>query len=1040
MIKVALPPQLRRFVRRNADPGCRRRPGIFAVLAGLFLALALPSGAQAQAPVDAEALRVPWTDSAGLGFVSDAGEVRSFAADLARMIAGEAGLALRFERYDTPGQLIEAIGDGRSDLAFIADLPPLRARNLALAPVAEVQLLLYVRQSEPAEVTLAGMGGRRIGVMQGTAGARLALPEGARRVVFDDQIVAFAQLLAGRVDGVLMAHTFAERTLRLSGISGLVRPVFPPAQVVVQHLLLNRDRAALAPRIEAALTRLEASGAMTDLRTRWSMVPPVPIPEVLTVGVQPFPPYQVVRPDGSVTGFSVETLKALAARSDLKLRFKVVTPEDWLRGPRPGSFDLLPARSITREEIQWMQFSLPVQTIEYAVFVPAARAGLGLDPGRMRIGILATSPIRSEVARDLGRALLPVADAAAGVEALRSGRLDAVIFPAVSFEDYLSGRGEAGQVHRLAAPVFRGELAIAMRAGLGDLKARLNVVIPGFLGSLEYQTLVRRWFDDPPFWTRARVHGALAMGGALALLGALAFLAQTWRARRQEARLRAETTAVSDRLAAILASTRQAIFGFDSAGGIAVINPSGRQLLSLPEGAVPRRWPPRAVFLDPLSAEALPPGEDPLDRLSRDVLLRGAVYLFRADPGAEPHYVRVSIDRVTDPHSALAHVLILEDDDENELTRQKLIRAQRLSSMGLLTGGLAHDFNNILATILYNAQLARLTAEGPGATVLDRIIASVEQGSALTRRLLGFARRRAQAGGAVRLADSLREVEALAAPAIGAALRLEVALPEEDLFLGCDGGELENALLNLVLNARDAIQQAGQGDRIRIAVRCRDLDAGDGAGQPRPMAEIAVSDNGPGMTEEVRRRAADPFFSTKVASGGSGLGLAMVESFVTRAAGRFLIYSEPGEGTTVRLCLPRVSAEGGALAPVPPDAVPLGRGARILLVEDNAELREPMADLLRDIGYVVETAPSAVVARARLEAGRLPDLVLSDIVLPGGLSGVALAQEVRRRHPGLPIVLITGFAEYDAAQVQALAVPVLSKPCPLPELARAIRG
>lgn len=1010
-----------------------------ALCLALGVWIGLSSGGAAQ-DADAPVLRVPWTQSAGFGFLSDTGEVRSYAADLARMIAEEAGFSLRFERYDSAPEVIAAMRDGRADLlASVGRLPTLEASSLFSAPVAETQLLLYLRSDAPNDWSFETFQGRRIGGLRGTSASRQPLPDGAEFVPFDDQITAFAKLLVGEIDGVIVAHALGERTLRTAGIEPNVRPSFPPVAVQHNHVALNRAQGALMPRIEAALDRLESSGALVHLADRWFMLPPVPVPDRLTVGVTQFPPYQVVTEEGAFTGFAVEVLRGLAARSDIELAFEEVTLESWARGPRPGGFDLVPARSINADETQWLQFSLPIQTFEYATFVSAETSLTAIDPARHRIGILSGSPIRDTISATVGGTLIPIGGAVEGADALARGDIDALIFPSVSFEASTAAQGREDRFRRLEAPVFNSELAVAMRPGLGDLEQRLNVVIPGFLGSLEYRTLVQEWIETPRFWTPHRVRLLIIAAAAVAVLGLAAFLIQNWRARRVAERLRAEAVSASERLSAILTSTRHAIFGFDAQGQIAVINPSGRALLSLPQTEGAGQWPDEAVFLDPMTGAAFAPEDDPLRRVLRGEMLKGPVYLFQPATDAKPHFVRVSSDRVTDTRTALATLLIIEDDNDNELTRQKLDRSHRLSSLGLLTGGLAHDFNNILATVLYNAQMARIAADGRMAKVLDRIIDTVGQGSDLSRRLLSFARQTPQPVRAVNLAASLQELAALSHTAIGEAIDLVIPDIADDLFAYCDPGELENALLNLVLNARDAMVNAGCGDQIAIQVRTYDWSdvTEDGAGV-RPTVEISVSDNGPGMSESVRRRAADPFFSTKTGSGGTGLGLAMVESFAARASGHLSIYSELGHGTTVRLRLPRVCAEGDQIVETPSGPLPRGNGERILLVEDQAALREPMAELLRELGYGVETAATGPAALATIEHGATFDLVLSDIVMPGGMSGLDLARALRQRCPEMAVILMTGFADAGSEEMTNLKVQVLQKPCPVPELARAI--
>ncbi|MGR3803215.1 transporter substrate-binding domain-containing protein [Marinibacterium profundimaris] len=1031
----------KRIVRRAVS---RILPCLLAI--ALLLTVPLPLRAQGQSadPGATQApLRVPWVSAPGFGTLAPDGKVISFAADVARMVADEAGLELDFVEYDTPAALIEAARDGETDMiGSIGRLRALQDIHLFYGPVAQLHFVLYVRNDAPNDWTIDTFQGRRIGVIRNTAAAGMSLPEGAELITFDEQITALGKLLIGEVDGVVMVHARGDRTIRSAGIGELVRVTSPPVLSRQFYLALSDSRAGLGPRVSDALERIETSGALEVLRERWAMVLPPEPPEALTVGVTHFPPYQVITEDGQLTGFSVEVLRALAQRASVDLQFEPITGESWAAGPRPGAFDLVPARSVNAEESQQLEFSLPIQTIDYA---PHVRAGSNLqitaptDLADLRVGLQFTSPIRARIEAEIGAPVIPIENVAAGIDALRNDEIDVLIYPALSVSDLLDEEGLQDEVTRLNAPIFSNGLAIAMRPGVGDLKRRLDVVIPGYLGTSDYRRLSRTWLETPPYWTPERLQRLFRAGGVVLLLALLAFLAQNWRAKTVAERLRAEALAANERLSSIMANTRQAIFGFDAGGEIAVINPSGRALLASTDATAPARWPDEAEFLDPVSRAPFTNGDDPLQRALSGEPVHGHVCLFRRDRNHQPRFVRVSGDAIHDSRTALRALLIVEDEHDNELTRQKLDRSHRLSSMGQLTGGLAHDFNNILATVLYNAELAKMMAEVPDQPLLDRIIDTVRSGSDLTRRLLAFARRSPEPARAVNVARSLKETEALARPVIGETIRLDIEEVAEDVHIHCDRSELETALLNLILNARDAITGAGKGDTVSVQLRCYDLlDADTGPGR-QPVVEISVSDNGPGMTEDVRQRATDPFFSTKTETGGTGLGLAMVESFVTRSDGLLSIYSEPGLGTTVRLRVPRVTAEDTA---PPTQAAPeLARGndERILLVEDQHDLREPMAELVRGLGYRVETAETADAAIERLDSGASFDLVLSDIVMPGTHSGLGLAEHLRSRHPDVAAVLMTGFADVGADEVAHLDLKVLRKPCPLPDLARALR-
>ena len=987
---------------------------------------------------DRAVVRVPWTASAGYSFTDPDGTPHSFFIDLARMIADEAEFDVTFVEYPSPVAATQAIRDGDADMLAGVNRAVFDSPEVLFAgPVAETQFTLFLRQDAPQDMSFGTFEGARVGAVRDTVASRIAPPDGTEMVLFDDQITAFGKLLNSEVDGVIALSPLGLRTLRKTGLESLIRPSFPPIRQNQHFVALRQEHADLLPRIEAAVTRLEDNGALESLRGKWFMVPAIPVPDVLTVGVTHFPPYSLVEEDGTFSGFSIEVIREVAERANIDLRFVAISRESWTRGPRLDAFDLLPARSVTEAEEEFLEFTSPIQSIDYVTFVRTEDSGKELDPDSDRIGLLFSSPLFDKIGQTLGTELVPVAGIEEAASALGDGTVDAVIFPRRTFEDYVTEAGTSGQFARLPEPLFQNELAIAMRPGLGDLQERLNVVIQGFLGSGQYRQIAARWLEPPQFWTPERVTRMLYGFAALVGLGATAFIIQNWRARRTAERLHAVAAASNSRLAAVLSGTSQAVFGFGTDGSLAIANPSGRALLGLdPTG--PAQWPASAELIDPVSGKVWNFAENDIHEMSDQDSVHGQLCLFRTESAQTPRYVRLTSDTVSATESGLASILIVDDDHLNEMNRQQLDRSQRLSSLGMLTGGLAHDFNNVLGSILFNAEIGQMRGPDAAPEVLERIVTAVGAGRNLTHRLLAFSRETPQDPRPVNVGDSFKELGILARSAITEAITLDLPDIDTELFVFCDVGELENALLNLILNARDAMHDAGIGDRITVGVRTYDSDH-----QPafpldnRQKLEVSVSDNGPGMNETVRRHATDPFFTTKDDGGGSGLGLSIVASFVHRASGDMSIYSEPGQGTTVRLRLPRVTAEGQH-QPNSNEAVPHGAGQRILLVEDQVDLREPLAAILHQIGYTVEDVETGAEAIDLLEGGAAFDLVLSDIVMPGGISGVELVRALCTRFPDLPVILMTGHANISTEELRQLDVPVLQKPAPVSELAQAI--
>ena len=397
-----------------------------------------------------------------------------------------------------------------------------------------------------------------------------------------------------------------------------------------------------------------------------------------------------------------------------------------------------------------------------------------------------------------------------------------------------------------------------------------------------------------------------------------------------------------------------------------------------------------------------------------------------------------------------ANRVLAEEAAERRAAETALWHAQKLDSIGQLTGGIAHDFNNLLTVISGNLQLIHGSIAAGGAAqpaardrLLQRLASAenaTEHAAKITQQLLAFARRGTLIVEPVDIVAFLSAEESFLRRAAGEAVAVEFAhMP--DLWHGqTDPILLEAAILNLVVNARDAMGDGGrlliEGANVAIDRGSMENARGVAAGE---YVRIVVSDAGCGMAPEVAERAFEPFFTTKEAGKGSGLGLSQVYGFVKQSKGHVLLDSALGEGTAVSLYLPRATAlpKAAAIGEGPAELV-AGGGETVLIVEDNELVRETMTMMTESLGYRVLTAGGAAEA-LELIGGKTPvDMLLSDVVMPGGVNGLELAQQVRALCPGLPILLVSG---YPAAAVdRAGHYPILRKPCRREELARELRA
>jgi signal transduction histidine kinase len=363
----------------------------------------------------------------------------------------------------------------------------------------------------------------------------------------------------------------------------------------------------------------------------------------------------------------------------------------------------------------------------------------------------------------------------------------------------------------------------------------------------------------------------------------------------------------------------------------------------------------------------------------------------------------------------------------SERAQAAMMRGQKLEALGRLTGGIAHEFNNLLQTLTTALQLAALTSTQPKVqSLIETCKRTVVRATALTGQLGSFGRVQDARLLTVDPCEQLRNAVQLIRNVLrqGIALELECA---NDLWpVTVDPLQFDLALLNLAINARDAMPDGG---RLSIGARNCVLEpapghSGGGAGGVDYLL-ITVTDTGTGMTPEVLAHALDPFFTTKEAGKGTGLGLAQAYAFATQSQGSLTLSSVPGQGTTVELHLPRATL---ALSPQPGragEAAALRGSGRVLLVEDDALVRDTVVRGLEESGFEVLVAASGDRALAMIEAGLEVDVVFSDIVMPGKLSGIDLAGILRERRPGLPVVLATGYTDQRATLpgVQVLAKP-----------------
>jgi len=586
-----------------------------------------------------------------------------------------------------------------------------------------------------------------------------------------------------------------------------------------------------------------------------------------------------------------------------------------------------------------------------------------------------------------------------------------------------------------------------------------DYTMPGFSGAEALRLLHRRGLDVPFIFVsgtlseemavaamRAGAHDYIVKDRLKRLVPAIERELRDAEGRRAQARDRAEREAAERRFRQVLALAPDAIVATDAAFRVTIYNRTAEALFGYSEVEAVGQpldllLPSRYVELhrDRMSAFAAAPGAP------RRMNERFDVFGRRKDGKEFP--AEAAIARFVEDGSE-TFMAVIRDVSERKALEAQLRQSQRMEAVGQLTGGIAHDFNNLLTIVIGNLDLLleRLTRQGkdPEAAEMARLALDASlRGATLTRQLLAFSRRQPLEPKAFDMNALVGDTIGLLRRTLGQQLEIDTRFAGDLWPVLADPGQLESAFANLAINARDAMPQGG---RLTIETANKQLDE-DYAAQNVDVAAgdyvmLAVSDNGCGIAPEALEKVFDPFFTTKEPGQGTGLGLSMVYGFAKQSNGHVKIYSELGHGTTVRLYLPRAGADRQRedVRPCAPSE-PLTGDATVLVVEDSAEVRRVAVNHLLAFGYRVIEAGNGREALERLAEDDTIDLLFTDVVMPGGISGPELARQARGLRPGLKVLFTSGYAEtaMDGGLLAGLSGNLLSKPYRKEELARKLR-
>lgn len=490
-------------------------------------------------------------------------------------------------------------------------------------------------------------------------------------------------------------------------------------------------------------------------------------------------------------------------------------------------------------------------------------------------------------------------------------------------------------------------------------------------------------------------------------------------------------------------SMAEAVLVIDAEGNVLLSNPAAERMLLHRAGM---NLGNLRALSDVFHGDGVTPLE--ADELPSARVLRGEQFeelemIVRPHSGNPPRHLMISGRPMRDGQGNVSGaVLVYHDATTSRETERQLHQSQKLDAIGKLTGGVAHDFNNMLTVISGNTEtLVESLKDQPELQRTARLIDdAAERCAELIQHLLAFARRQPLEPRNVEINAAIADIAKLLRPTLGEQIQIETVLEQGPMTTHIDPSRLTNAVLNMAINARDAMPNGGklllETHRVVLDEAYAQANA-DVA--PGPYIMLAVSDTGTGMSVEIQQKAFEPFFTTKEVGKGSGLGLSMVYGFVKQSGGHIKIYSEEGHGTTIKLYLPPGEGTAEVAASIAPQAE--GGAETIFVVEDDPLVRNFVTTQLQSLGYKTVAAPDSKAALELIGAGQKFDLLFTDVVIPGGMSGRELAEEVARRRPGVKILYTSGYTDNAIIHQGKLddGVMLLTKPYRRNQLAEMIR-
>ena len=757
-------------------------------------------------------------------------------------------------------------------------------------------------------------------------------------------------------------------------------------------------------------------------------------PRLVGASSNNFPPVNILDRDGELTGFGRELANAVvraAGGTVTHIHSRIWTEVlDWLDS---GKADFIHDTGYTPGRTSYLDYSEPILQMPEEIFVLFERFDIhSLESLYGRRVACVNEHITHLYLKKIPRIdCVIVKTPPEAVQALLDGKVDALIYPRQIVLYYAYRLNARDRIKTVGEPLRTLTWHMTVKKGNADVLLLLNRGIAKVKASGAYDRIYDKWFGQ----ALAKGYSARDVGwiiGAILALMALfsaVIFSWVWILRRT---VDARTKALREsegRFRNFADSASDWFWEVDIEGRFTWFSIDRHPMTGNPTAELIGKRPGQTGLVDPEAAVELEALFE--DSLARRVPFRGFHTRVKSAAG-ETFDLGISGVPFFDDHGAFKGIRGCSTDISAHVRAEEQLRqALKMEAVGHLTGGIAHDFNNILTVVFSNLQLMERLLPEDGENdrssprvLNDNAMRAATRGAELSHRLLAFARKQPLDPRAIGVGEVVGGMEDMIRRTVSE--NIDIRIERHDSAPAyADPSQLENALLNLVINARDAMPDGGSlmVETADAFIEPDDLETAEGIA-PGSYVMVSVTDTGTGIPAELQSRVFEPFFTTKELGAGSGLGLSMVHGFARQSGGMVDIRSAPGEGTTVRILLPTTGPESvanDASEPGMAESSPDGEGEVILLVEDDAPVRDSTRAILEDLGYLVLTAEDGPSAIATLRRSSGIDLLLTDMVMPGGLTGTLLAKQAQMECPDLKVVFLSGHV--DAADIPDFADP-----------------